>query len=116
VKKETDYNFFLDEFKISPRNSNKNNAFPILKKENKNFSNVFATDFLFSSPKVFSKHNKYNDILLKEQQERNKKIEILLNARLREQKNLERKTQMYFFEEYFSTNTSNLRNIVKYFF
>jgi len=62
------------------------------------------TDFLFFS------QNRYNQIFNQEKQETNKKLEILLNAKLKEKKNLEKKTKMYFFDNNIVTNTQNIKN------
>lgn len=89
---------------------NKKNVYSYLEKENQNVPAHLQKnyDFIYSSAKTGMKPN-FNDIIKKEQSERNKKIEIILNARLKEQKNKERKTQMYFYDEYYSTNSSNLK-------
>ncbi len=106
--------FLLEELGNHPKGSMNNLENSKLKKENDNSPVHLHNDFLFSSSKT-GLMNSYKNIILKEQNERNKKIEIVLNARLKEQKNSERKTQMYFYDEYYSTNTSNIRSIVNIF-
>lgn len=111
MKKENDINYLLEELDNPPKASFNKMSQLNFKKESLTPLPFLQSDFISTSPKAAKKNN-YYDILNKEQIERNKKIEIILNARLREQKNLERKTQMYFFDEYYSTNSSNLKSLV----
>jgi len=83
----------------------------IFEKENKNVPGYLLNNLICSSPKIETKQNR-NDLISKVKNERNKKIEIILNARLKEQKNLEKKTQMQFCNQYYSTNYSNIKNNV----
>ena len=104
----------MDDLKTSSNKTYKKTHFSNLKKNNNNYPTLLATDFAFLSPKSSSKY--YDDIFSKEQQLRNKKTEILLNARLKAQKSVEKITQTFYNDEYYNcAKSTNFKKNVKLF-
>jgi hypothetical protein len=101
----------LEELKNSPTASFNKFGDSIFKKGNNNITGHLLNNLICSSPKIETKQNR-NDLISKVKNERNKKIEIILNTRLKEQKNLEKKTQMQFYNQYYSTTYSNIKDNV----